>query len=172
MREFFYGWRRKVGCVTLVMALLFVGAWIRSLNNFDVINCPLGQEYAIAITSWKEAFAIRIGWDHEDSWSEFCWDLRDADYFGHTDSTSTSYRFEQPIPDGAGCFVNWYLRGDWGGIGVTPLDDRSWRRMIFLIAPYWPIAIALTAISAFLLLSNPSRLLPRTFTDPIRSEVA
>lgn len=171
MLDFFYGWRRKLGCVTLMMALLFVGAWIRSLNNFDVINCPLGQEYAIAITSWNEAFAIRIGWD-EDSWSVFDWRSSDADDFGYTDSACWFYRFKQPIPDGSGCFVSWYLLRDWGGVGVTPVDQRSMRRMIFLIAPYWPIAIALTAISAILLLSNPGTSLPRKLTKPIAAEVA
>ncbi|MEI8382091.1 MAG: hypothetical protein WCJ09_18315 [Planctomycetota bacterium] len=171
MREFFYGWRRKVGCVTLIIAFFFAGAWIRSRNKFDVVNCPLGKEYAIAITSWKEAFAIRIGWD-EDSWSVFDWHASDADYFQYTESTSEFYRFKQPIPDGSGCFVSWYLQRDWGGIGVTPLDQRSWRRMIFLIAPYWPIAIALTAISAFLLLSNLGKSIPRKLTEPIAAEVA
>lgn len=31
MREFFHGWRRKAGCVTLVMALVFTAGWIRGL---------------------------------------------------------------------------------------------------------------------------------------------
>ncbi len=29
MKEFFHGWRRKAGVVTLVMALVFTGCWIR-----------------------------------------------------------------------------------------------------------------------------------------------
>ena len=35
MREFFHGWRRKSGCVTLMMALLFMGGWIRSRTDRD-----------------------------------------------------------------------------------------------------------------------------------------
>ena len=31
MGEFFHGWRRKTGCVTLLMALLAMGAWVRGL---------------------------------------------------------------------------------------------------------------------------------------------
>ena len=30
MKDFFHGWRRKAGCVTLVMALAVTGAWVRS----------------------------------------------------------------------------------------------------------------------------------------------
>lgn len=35
MREFFRGWRRKVGCVALVMACIVVGMWIRSSVFYD-----------------------------------------------------------------------------------------------------------------------------------------
>lgn len=35
MREFFLGWRRKVGVVTLVMALVVCGAWMRSRIVMD-----------------------------------------------------------------------------------------------------------------------------------------
>ena len=36
MLTFFYGWRRKVGCVTLVLATMSIGGWIRSLLVSDV----------------------------------------------------------------------------------------------------------------------------------------
>ena len=38
MGEFFKGWRRKVGCVTLVMACVFAAGWVRSLAIFDVVS--------------------------------------------------------------------------------------------------------------------------------------
>lgn len=40
MREFFYGWRRKAGCVTLVIACGLVGAWVRSLHVHDTLVAP------------------------------------------------------------------------------------------------------------------------------------
>ena len=36
MREFFRGWRRKIGVVTLLMALVAMGGWVRSLYSVDV----------------------------------------------------------------------------------------------------------------------------------------
>lgn len=41
--NFFYGWRRKAGCVSLVMALLFMGAWIRSRNILETVTL-IGDE--------------------------------------------------------------------------------------------------------------------------------
>jgi hypothetical protein len=72
MHTFFHGWRRKAGVATLLLALALIGGWIRSFQIFDEINCPLGYKWAIAIASWKEAFAIRVGWDDEDPWDELC----------------------------------------------------------------------------------------------------
>src|SRR5262245_3802284 len=41
MREFFKGWRRKVGCVTLVMALASLGLWTRSFQSDDAITISI-----------------------------------------------------------------------------------------------------------------------------------
>jgi len=38
MREFFHGWRRKAGCVALVMACLFMAGWVRSLSRIDLLT--------------------------------------------------------------------------------------------------------------------------------------
>jgi hypothetical protein len=35
MKEFFQGWRRKLGVATLVMALVFIGCWIRGFYVED-----------------------------------------------------------------------------------------------------------------------------------------
>lgn len=51
MRAFFHGWRRKVGCVTLVMALVFVAGWIRSFVVDDFIATP----FKFNIGNWSIA---------------------------------------------------------------------------------------------------------------------
>ena len=111
MGDFFHGWRRKTGCVTLVAALMLLGGWLKSLRSFDEINCPLGNDYTLAMTSWKDALAIRISWA-ESPWTDFYWMERDEDYCGYADPKSPRYRFEQPIPDGVGDCVTWTLL-DW-----------------------------------------------------------
>ena len=44
MREFFHGWRRKAGCVALVLACAVMGLWFRSFAIFDVISLANGQQ--------------------------------------------------------------------------------------------------------------------------------
>jgi hypothetical protein len=38
MYTFFHGWRRKSGCVSLVMALLFMSLWIKCRFVVDTIT--------------------------------------------------------------------------------------------------------------------------------------
>jgi hypothetical protein len=158
MRSFLIGWRRKTGCILLMAALALMAGWVRSKYLFDVCNCPMGQNYAVALTSWQESFAIRVGWDKDDPWNDYCWDTRDHDNWGYVnDPESTCYRFKQPIPDGSGCFVTWYLLSDGAGIGVTPLHQRSYCKMVFAIVPYWSVILPLTLLSAYLILWMPQK---------------
>jgi hypothetical protein len=81
----------------------------------------------------------------------------DRDYLGYTDPNSESYRFEQPIPDGSGCFASWYLRGYGGGVGVNAPDRHTHRSMAFAVAPYWAVTLLLTLVSADLILRKPHK---------------
>lgn len=40
MSDFFHGWRRKAGCVLLVLACALLSGWLRSLVRVDVIRTP------------------------------------------------------------------------------------------------------------------------------------
>lgn len=56
MRDFFKGWRRKVGCVTLVMALACIGLWIRGYDvgdriTFDGRQAQNGESSSYVITA-------------------------------------------------------------------------------------------------------------------------
>jgi hypothetical protein len=60
MRDFFKGWRRKAGCVTLVMALAMVALWSRSYLTNDI-----GM---LAVGDWQHEFSSIDG---EILWR--CW---------------------------------------------------------------------------------------------------
>jgi hypothetical protein len=68
MREFFNGWRRKTGCVTLVLVCVLLGAWARSYSVFDSMQfsgishqyCVLSSEGEFQWWSWRRS-------DGEDS---------------------------------------------------------------------------------------------------------
>jgi len=56
MREFFHGWRRKVGCVALVMAV----AWMRSQQMRDSLQVRIAEQKGCAHRRSK-------GHSHQDS---------------------------------------------------------------------------------------------------------
>lgn len=47
MHIFFHGWRRKVGCVTLVMSLAVMGLWMRSRIVCDLFGIPIGERQTV-----------------------------------------------------------------------------------------------------------------------------
>ena len=60
MGDFFKGWRRKVGCVTLMMAAGLTGMWIRTLGGHDTFEVRLGDEEYKVVSStdglWYDTF--------------------------------------------------------------------------------------------------------------------
>jgi len=141
--EFFKPWRRKLGVVTLVMACVFVGGWVRSEFIIDLlgITFPHDRHYVFSCRSciwWKhdnhKASLRPLGWQ-ASSWREFT----PGDEF----LTSRYLDTEE-------AFSNDY---------VSNLRDRV--RCI----PYSAIVIPLTLLSAFLLLSKPRVAKPKTIAE-------
>lgn len=56
MRDFFKGWRRKIGVATLVMACVFTAGWIRSfaISDFLRMDCPKFRLMAESTRGWIE----------------------------------------------------------------------------------------------------------------------
>ena len=51
MVEFFKGWRRKIGCVTLLMALVFMAGWLRNYFIRDSVQYSNGA-FVVASNSF------------------------------------------------------------------------------------------------------------------------
>src|SRR5689334_5674532 len=68
MRDFFHGWRRKAGCVTLVAACIVTGLWVRTLFFADQLQCVIGgrTNYLISFRSgfcWLAVDGVApMGW--------------------------------------------------------------------------------------------------------------
>lgn len=59
MRDFFRGWRWKLGIVTLVMACVFAVGWVRSLSDPDVLIDGVGSTKGfVSMTSFDGDFGI------------------------------------------------------------------------------------------------------------------
>lgn len=148
MKEFFRGWRRKAGCVALVMALVVWSCWLRSLIVCDILmmndgttiiqsapNClALLRSPAAGAAKWSPPtwFSMAIGSSGGPSpdWTwQFCGFCYGYQMKG-TATTTTEY------PNGR--------------VVTTEVEyvahEHAW------VIPYWSIATPLTLLSAYLLL--------------------
>jgi hypothetical protein len=140
MREYFRGWKRKVGVVTLMMACMSVIGWVKSHVYQDDIEVCIGTELIYSlVTHDLEVCLWRIR-PLEESMSQcsFSW---------------TS----QPIDRRASPFFDEMRQQSVLGISYTRDDRSGLDRYHFLIIPYWLIAVPLTLLSAYLILWKPRK---------------
>ena len=126
MREFFNGWRRKVGCVALVMALVLTGEWLRSRVVQDQITLGVNQRCHVVVSSrgYLRWFAI------DDASSPFL-SWRSGVF------TDISHgKFLLAIPGRGTAVVNVYAGRDW-------------------TVPYAFVALPMALLSAYLILWKP-----------------
>lgn len=156
MREFFYGWRRKAGCVTLAIALAVYCAWMRSRVTHDLVALPWGNDiYCI-----------------ESMWGQF--DLGRVTLFNNNDNNNRRRAFWK---SDAITRENWQWIGDDGDPRavdyLSEVDEIEWRwdwagfhfgaghssqqRTEDYLMPYWCLAVPLTLLSAYLILAKPRK---------------
>lgn len=143
MREFFKGWRRKCGCLALVLACLFMGAWIRSRNIEDEIYFPISKTQPVLVFS-TQGYIV---------WGEFT-DLDPNDLNGqppHWRSSQLDPKLGTREPM---FFQNPAFTWRWWIYAIVE-DVVPHKRFRFLVIPYWSITIPLTLLSAYLLLWKP-----------------
>jgi hypothetical protein len=153
MREFFRGWRRKAGCVTLVMGLVVWSCWLRSLiaSDFFLMNngttiitsgpnyLGLSRSPAASAAEWTAPtwFSVENGPPLAQSpdWTwQFCGFCYGYQLKG-TAKTTTEH------PDGR---------------VVTEEVEYITHEHAWVI-PYWSIAMPLTLLSAALILRKPRK---------------
>ena len=142
MGEFFHGWRRKVGCLTLVMACLFMAGWVRSRFVYDWIE----------VNTKPSRLSISSGWGQIRLWG-----------MSHQPTLPT-YRYsigEELIGIDVRGTPEWRI--DFAGF---QLSDQF--HLCFI--PYWSITVPLTLISLWLLLSKPRNSTQNKITEPVPAE--
>jgi len=151
MGEFFKGWRRKAGCVILLVTFLFMVGWIRSLFWVDIVDlekcCWLGVlQTKVRLVSGSQLFALH-GYD-DTSWKMIT------------------------IPDGrrfevSNRFFDWSSRE---GCNLQIMSNS--KNMHPLVIQYWMPVLPLTLISAYLLLSKQRVAKPKKSVEPIPADRA
>jgi hypothetical protein len=144
MHTYFHSWRRKAGVITLVMACVFMGAWIRSLRVQDQLVVPrrdsahlfasrngiLGWVRVSPLLATIEWSSIAVTGTMEDSWGD------------------------------AEAHWRWHYCGI--DIGAATLTAKSQGRVIKMQfeqwgVPYWTIVMPPTLLSAYLILWKPRK---------------
>lgn len=145
MRECFRGWRRKIGVLTLMMALVFMGGWVRSFSIKDEISVRKN----VGITTHLISNRSRLGWKSVTIDDPLSTNFTISFYFAKPAKEHDFYR---------GHDVRWKWRWQCCGFefGRFIPNGPPWIEEIWII-PYWSLVIPLTALSAFLLLSKPRK---------------
>lgn len=134
MREFFRGWTRKAGVVTLGLACVLAACWTRSLNYQDSFIFARYPNQLV-LTSIDGSFCCRTDGDANvrTLFSKVRWE------------TSESVRLSE-VFENTGGLRKWYRHG----FGVLTFIDSTWLACV----PYWSIVFPLAILSAGLILSQ------------------
>ena len=156
MSEFFRGWKRKLGAATLLMALVFLGGWVRSYSTVDWTDFSSGNYQREKLESRNGA----IYWEstvRPTSQPKLPW------VFPKWCRASLLHSGYVPIDD----LVDWR----WEGYGFrSGVIDEYDGKSTFQAIPYWSIVIPLTLISLWLLLSKRPKSNQKKITEPAAKE--
>lgn len=182
MGDFFRGWKRNVGCLTLLMACLLMAAWIRGRSvrtemTLGMIEKGAEPKYTQRINMFGKA------WFERNVMAKDYYQiiLTDGIAFRRIKVTNPEWSLGLKVgiretSDDAFRSLNEYVwRQQLFGIDAGELrDDLKFEnvtivgntkesaarnnpqlRLTYLSMPYWSIILPLTLISAYLLLSKP-----------------
>ena len=146
MREFFRGWRRKFGCATLFMALVFMAGWVRGSSICDVADFgSQGGYYRL------NASCYGLMWFRNEGDPNIAYG--DPFQLNHhpVGSANGPHPGEFHLGDDeTERVIQWHWH--WAGFHFAKtVWIRDGMRKTLWVVPYWSIVLPLTALSAFLL---------------------
>ena len=153
MREFFKPWRRKAGCVTLVMACVLMAAWIRGLFflDFTIVGGVPDAKSEFTLGSSEEG----IEWCRTtflDSVS-----INHVSINWHSIAHSMNLRTPREVR-----YPGYRMIRRWRILGfIVDEGDSVDCRIRDWVIPYWSIVLPLTLLSAWLLFSKQPAIMPR-----------
>jgi hypothetical protein len=140
MREFFRGWRRKAGCIALVIALVFTMGWMRSLHSREFLFIEFEFPFGGRINIYTSANQMEVLLQRSTGWT-FA--------FGETDPIVTLNALDDV----------WFF--DVQGIEEEVVDEVQQIAPGYEVRIYFhTIVIPLTLLSAYLILRKPNRVPP------------
>jgi hypothetical protein len=150
MYTVFHGWRRKLGCVSLVMALVSMGLWIRGRVVVDAITFN-DLRHSIANSPNGFEWTRRAGGQSPmPQFMNLSWNTISLD-----DSNFESF---PEAPMGWETSWNYHWCGfPFGKFQLTadPLLSLVFAEFATWTIPHWAVVVPLTLLSAYLMLRKP-----------------
>lgn len=148
MGEVFKGWRRKAGCVALMMACVLMGLWMRGYRVSDALSFGIdsaGNDVWLNSSRdgirWERYFGAGGAW----GWQQF-----------PVPRTGTVFPFDDPKWL-AICTIDWRWRACGFDFGEWHSKQKDTFRSYYWLIPYWSLVLPLTLLSAYLILWNPRK---------------
>ena len=137
MSEVFKGWRRKVGCVTLLLTCVYMGGWLRTRMSSDQIT--------IQFKNSSHVFRLTGG--------HFQWIHHTGVFPNDPAVTWQSWKAGLPL-DHPELSMEFDSRLHWSGFEFGRGRVHDFMPQEFLIIPCLSVAIPLILASAYLLLAK------------------
>jgi len=173
MGDYFKGWRRKFSVLTLIMACVFMGGWVRSITTPDQIKVSAGKYDFHLLTS----AGGQITWERAEEIPECIADwLPGSRQFLHPYGSGGPIIHARML-DYTDVQLLWRFKfGEFDlGQGLLPFNEPEWNfevRLTECVLPYWAIVLTLTLISCWFLVSKPRKSNRNKITEPIPEMVA
>ncbi|MDB5346382.1 MAG: hypothetical protein JWP89_4759 [Schlesneria sp.] len=175
MRQLFHGWRRRCGCLTLVMAVLLSSRWLRGLRHDDVVVMARGRQKTVYLLGSNEhglvASSVRLmlGTLTMPPATQFAFQSVPNEGFTANQMlflwSGCKFAGEAPPRKGGGPIVfddqqlSWHRNWQCCGLLVGDASEvRSATESIRIqtwVLPYWMLVIPLTLLSMWLLVWQP-----------------
>lgn len=153
MKEFFHGWRRKAGLLTLFVACLFMAIWVRSLLVLDRFCLPQPDRMILTLDGacrWLSYTPLADSDFTPGKPSRFKWISSEL-----TEEGRNNYDAFFMLSGG-----NIHWRWHWGGFdfgAVSETIQMPPKRYEIRQIPYWSVVLPLTLLSAYLILWKPRK---------------
>ena len=161
MGEFFHGWRRKIGVVTLLLTCVLMAGWLRSFVVGDTVLFSEGFT-TVALHSCTGRLYLIAGTDS----TRFDEPTKLMQPEWHVFPPINFVMPDPPEHSGGFQFMGFVI-----GANKSHPGQIEYRSDVCLI-PYWLIILPLTLLSAYLLLSKTRQSTPTKIAKPTANEGA
>jgi hypothetical protein len=165
MGEFFKGWRRKIGIVTLLMALVGMAGWVRGGLSVDFVWYPTAK-FGYSIESLHGLVRLTRGTPVASGMP--------VQFGSESLSLSPHLKFDdygKPLPFDPREKLDIEWQSNWFAFsfGTAKIKGSIAKIEMFLI-PYWSIVIPMTVLSAYLLLTKSRKATPNKIPESLQND--